>query len=297
MPSAPVGVFVGLATLDVIHLVEQSPGPNEKVTARRQFLAAGGPAANAAVTFAALGGQAVLVTALGRGSVADLIRSDLSAFGVQVVDARPDLADGAPVSSIAVGAATGERSIISVDATAISGPETVDAALLSDIDRAAVLLLDGHHPWLGLAAARRASTAGIPVVVDAGRWKPVFDDLIPLDPEFLCSADLRSPGTVDLVSSAIALRERGVGTVVTTRGAEPVLWWQGDDCGAVDVPVTRAVDTLGAGDAFHGAYAHARTSGSGLTDRIAGAAAVAAARVSVLGPRHWLSLITPDPAE
>ena len=76
--KAPVGVFVGLATLDVIHRISGPPDVNEKVTATEQFVAAGGPAANAAVTFAALGGDAILVTALGDGPVADLIRSDLA---------------------------------------------------------------------------------------------------------------------------------------------------------------------------------------------------------------------------
>src|SRR5690625_5980424 len=65
----PRGVFAGLATLDVIHRVDASPGPDEKVTALSQFVAAGGPAANAAVTFAALGGHAVLLTALGRSPI------------------------------------------------------------------------------------------------------------------------------------------------------------------------------------------------------------------------------------
>src|SRR5690625_5828251 len=70
----PRGVFAGLATLDVIHRVDASPGPDEKVTALSQFVAAGGPAANAAVTFAALGGHAVLLTALGRSPIARTIR-------------------------------------------------------------------------------------------------------------------------------------------------------------------------------------------------------------------------------
>ena len=83
---APVGVFVGLTTLDVIHRSRRAPGPNEKMTAERQDLAAGGPAANAAVVFAALGGRARLLTALGSGPAADLARADLTAHGVEVID-------------------------------------------------------------------------------------------------------------------------------------------------------------------------------------------------------------------
>ena len=38
------GLFVGLATLDVVQLVDRLPGPNEKTVAQRTWLAAGGPA-------------------------------------------------------------------------------------------------------------------------------------------------------------------------------------------------------------------------------------------------------------
>lgn len=85
----PRGVFAGLATLDVIHRVDAPPGPNQKITAAAQFVAAGGPAANAAVTFAALGGHAVLVTALGQGAIAQTITAELAAQGVEVHDIAP----------------------------------------------------------------------------------------------------------------------------------------------------------------------------------------------------------------
>ncbi len=88
MTDRPHGVFA-LATLDVVHRVERQPGTNEKVTARAQFVAAGGPAANAAVTFAALGGVATLVTALGRHAVARLIADELTSVGVRIIDVAP----------------------------------------------------------------------------------------------------------------------------------------------------------------------------------------------------------------
>src|SRR6185437_12651817 len=113
--NAPVGVFVGLATLDVIHRIVTAPAVNQKVTSTAQFVAAGGPAANAAVTFAALGGDAILVTALGDDPVADLIRADLAAYGVSVVDAAAGTTRAVPVSAVSV-ESTGDRSVVSLDA-------------------------------------------------------------------------------------------------------------------------------------------------------------------------------------
>jgi sugar/nucleoside kinase (ribokinase family) len=62
----PVGCFIGLCTVDAAYVVDDFPLPNHKVSAQRQELTAGGPATNAAITFAFLGGAASLVSALGR---------------------------------------------------------------------------------------------------------------------------------------------------------------------------------------------------------------------------------------
>ncbi|MEV7756595.1 PfkB family carbohydrate kinase [Microbacterium sp. NPDC089180] len=293
--SEPRGVFVGLTTLDVVHVVDRAPAPNEKVTATAQFLAAGGPAANAAVTFAALGGEATLVTAIGRGSVAEVIVADLERHGVRIVDLTPDDQDRAPVSAVSVNPAEAQRSVVSIDATGASVSAPTDArALVGD---AAVVLIDGHHPALAVAVAEAARQAGRPVVVDAGRWKPVMADLIDLDPHMLCSDDFRLPGTDTADDSARELRGR-VGTVVTTHGGAPVDYAErGSPEGRIKVPPVKAVDTLGAGDVFHGAYAFALAAAEAdIRKRIAFAARIAGRRVATMGPREWLSTLDTPPS-
>jgi sugar/nucleoside kinase (ribokinase family) len=286
----PAGVFVGLTTLDVVHRVTSNPGSNEKVTAQAQFVAAGGPAANAAVAFAALGGNATLVTALGSDPAADLVRADLRACAVTVIDAAAQRQIVVPVSAVAVNISTAERSVVSIDATAvdISPPRELRDA----IDSADVVLIDGHHPQLALAAANAANAANIDVVIDGGRWKPVMQELIPLATTMICSDDFFAPGLDDSESTACALVRAGVRTVVTTHGGDPVLWWQAGESGLVDVPPVRVVDTLGAGDIFHGAYcyfSHRREPDIGVD--VMDACAVAAFRCSIMGPRAWLSQV------
>ena len=73
----PRAIFAGLATLDVIQLVNRLPHPNEKVAALDFLLAAGGPAANAAVAFAACGGAPCLVTALPEHPLTGTVTDDL----------------------------------------------------------------------------------------------------------------------------------------------------------------------------------------------------------------------------
>jgi len=305
--SGACGVFVGLATLDCVHRVDRLPGPDEKVTAIAQDLAAGGPAAGAAVTFAALGGEATLVTALGRHPLARAVADELAGRGVRVLDATPARQEPPAVSGVRVEAATGRRSVASVDATGVAAAPPVGLEGL--VDTAQVVLLDGHHPDLALAAAQAARAYGRPVVLDGGSWKPVLTRLLPLVDVAVCSAVFRVPGARSSEASLDALRGAGVPVVAVTRGAQPVLWAVGACRGETAVPAVRAVDTLGAGDVLHGALAYALAyalpwSGPGgvsrpgafdpqtVAEALSFAAEVAALRCRHPGPRAWLD----DPA-
>lgn len=287
----PRGVFAGLATLDVIHRIDAPPGPNQKITAHAQFVAAGGPAANAAVTFAALGGRAVLLTALGQGTIAETITAELREQGVEVIDIAPMLRDVAPVSSVAVLEATGERSVIGGDATGLRAPRPDPEQVRELLTGADVVLLDGHHPELARAVRDEAQLAAVPSVLDAGRWKPIMDELIGAVTDVVASADFRTPGASTADDTAIELQSRGATTVVTTAGPDPVQCWQGGRRGEIAVPQIQAVDTLGAGDVFHGAYAYALAAGADVEERIRYAAEVAAIRCSMVGPRSWVRVI------
>jgi sugar/nucleoside kinase (ribokinase family) len=70
-------LFVGVATLDVIQQVLRAPGPNEKVSSTGRLVCAGGPATNAAVTCAALGVPATLLSPVGHSVLGAAIRADL----------------------------------------------------------------------------------------------------------------------------------------------------------------------------------------------------------------------------
>jgi len=288
-------VFAGLATLDVIHRVDAPPGPDEKITALSQFVAAGGPAANAAVTFAALGGHAVLLTALGRSPIAATISAELAEHGVEVIDVAPELDEGAPVSAVRILAATGERSVVGGDAAGIRAPAPAPQRVDQVLAGADVVLLDGHHGELARAVLPAARAAGLPTVLDAGRWKPIMEELVGAATDVVASADLRTPGADSSHAAALELRARGSRVVVVTAGPDPVHWWSGEGHGTVEVPQVRAVDTLGAGDVFHGAYAYALAEGAELVGRIGFAAEVAATRCAMVGPRSWLPAIAQVP--
>ena len=228
--AAAIGLFVGLATLDCLYRVAAPPGPNQKITALDQEIAAGGPAANAAITFAALGGHATLVTDLGTHPLARAAADDLIANGVAVRAVEPESARVPAVSSIYLTAGSGDRSVVSVNASAGSVPPPDWLGQL--VEGADVVLLDGHHPELALAAARVARQERVPVLLDAGSWKPVFERLLPLVDVAICSADLRVPAASgddivedDPASIAKDLLRRGPEWVAISFGGDPARRW------------------------------------------------------------------------
>jgi sugar/nucleoside kinase (ribokinase family) len=266
-------VCAGLATVDLLYTVDRIPGVDEKAQATSVEVAAGGPAANAAITAALLGAEVTLVSAVGAHPLGALIRDDLDRYGVRLVDAAAGRAGPPPVSAITVLAATGQRTIVSRNAGDLAAGVPVDP----DLAGADAVLVDGHHPALAVAAAR----AGRPLVVDAGSWRPVFADVLPHALVVACSAAFRAPDPVLLAA---------VPHVAVTDGPRPVRWRSGPAAGAVPVPAVAAVDTAGAGDVFHGALAVAVARDPEVRDfpgALAYAVSIAARRVVHRGPRAW----------
>ncbi|MFE7836050.1 PfkB family carbohydrate kinase [Streptomyces sp. NPDC057474] len=291
----PRGLFVGLCTLDVIQLVDHVPGADEKLTAREQVVAAGGPAANAAVTFAHLGGAATLLTSIGRHPLGSAVAADLERLGVTVVDLTADSVEPPAVSSVLVTASSGDRAVASTNATGyrLAPPNDLDA-LVAACD---IVEFDGHHMELAVAAARAARAAGHRTVLDAGSWKAGTEKLLPSVDVAVCSNAFHPPGTNTPTSTPTDtlrfLRDHGAGWSAVSRGGQPIVWAGPDSGGTVDVPAVRVADTLGAGDVLHGALAHRLAmqddlTSQGFVEALRGAAVVASRACASFGTRAWM---------
>ncbi|BCK52638.1 PfkB family carbohydrate kinase [Nocardia wallacei] len=316
-------VFVGLATLDIAYAVRRYPAEDSKTQAEDQFLGAGGPAANAAVAYAFLSGRdPALITALGEHQLAQAIRRDLERFGVAPVDVTPAGTQRPPVSSIVVATESGTRTIVSLDGSRVSAP--FDPGALESLHDAAVVLVDGHYPEPALGFAAAARESGITVVLDAGRWRSVHAELLPLVDVAICSAAFAPPGTSGTPAEVFDdLHARGVHRVAITQGDKPIRYseiasnhhparpdaesaqhahttpreqvrspsereTEAAHVGEIAVPRTQAVDTLGAGDILHGAFCHYYAAGQSFPDALRAAAAVATASCAYLGTREWM---------
>ncbi|HEV3361088.1 MAG TPA: PfkB family carbohydrate kinase [Pseudonocardiaceae bacterium] len=296
--TGPTVVLVGLCTVDLVQRVRELPEAGQKIQSDSVELVAGGPATNAAVTVAALGGTARLLTALGAHPLADVVRDDLRECQVRVFDAFASFPGPPPVSSVAVRAGDGERVVVAHNAAGMPDLLT-QPSWPSLLAGAGALLVDGHHPALAVSAARAARGRDIPVMLDAGSDKPVLSQLLPLVDVCACSADFRL-GRSGQRATERAIHELGVPVVIRTNGAGPVRWSvrtaQGRTVGgSVSPPQVPARDTLAAGDVWHGALAR-RIAELGqvpteddLPELIDAANRIAALRVATPGARAWLA--------
>jgi sugar/nucleoside kinase (ribokinase family) len=168
---------------------------------------------------------------------------------------------------------------------AVSPDETV-----SLLEGTSVLVVDGHHADLAVPVAAAARARGIPVLLDAGSWKPAAAPLLDLSSVVVCSADFRVPGVEAGDATLRYLLGRGAEWAAVSAGGGPVVWASRTASGRVAVPPTDVVDTLGAGDVLHGALAYglSMSPGKDVADLLADAVAVATRSCRHFGTREWL---------
>lgn len=275
------GLFVGAIALDLIYLVDEFPESNQKLVALEQTVSAGGPATNAAVTYGYLGKRAEIVGIIGSHPVGQLIRADLEAQEVDILDLEPDRAQSPPVSSIIVTQSTGDRAVIAINSSKRQATvEQLPAEILRGVD---VVLVDGHQLAIGQAIAQQSQ---VPVVLDGGSWKEGLETVLPFVDYAICSANFYPPGCDTPQEVMTYLNKIGITKIAITRGDLPILYSDEGNSGTIDVPAIQAVDTLGAGDTFHGAFCYYIQ--QEFIGALTAAAKVAATSCQFFGTRQWI---------
>jgi sugar/nucleoside kinase (ribokinase family) len=232
-----------------------------------------------------LGGKAALVTAVGRNALAAVVHEELEKHKVQLVDLNPEF-EGVPVLSSVWVDRHGNRNVVSANATRVTIPAArVDASLCKE---ARTVLVDGHFMEACQAWASAAHSRGTPVVLDGGSWKEGTEELLKSVQTAICSADFLPPGCNSRDEVIEFLKSRGVANIAITNGAEPVQFVSGQSSGTIGVPVVEVVDTMGAGDIFHGAYCFFASTGRGFIEALAEATKVASESCRYAGTREWM---------
>lgn len=254
MNSVPVEVdvlCVGHACWDITLMVDHHPKADEKCRADDLVNCGGGPAANAAVAVARLGGTSALVGYLGRDAYGEQHWQELIKEGV-----RTDfLVSGEHPTALSVILVKpdGERTVVNYKA---STPPLDSTQVDFSSCRSRVILFDGHEPLLSAPMLRWAKKWNCATVLDAGSVHPGTLELAPQVDHLVASEKFSRDftGKERPERALLALSEISP-TVVITLGKDGLLWKRGQDQGALPAFPVKATDTTGAGDVFHGAYA------------------------------------------
>ncbi len=276
---------VGHAVQDYVFQLPQLPTRAEKYRATGFTSVGGGPAATAAVAIARLGGTARLAARVGDDAIAATIATELQRLGVDCAHLRRHTNYQSSLSAVFVDA-SGERMIVNhVDPELPRDPSWLDEVSLSGVD---AVLADTRWPEGAAAIFARARAHGIPAVLDA-------DVPVPNSAEFLRAPThlaFSLPGLREVVAGdddiEAALRQVAQRTgawCCVTLGAEGVLYTRGEAIERSAAFRVHAVDTLGAGDVWHGAFALALAEGQSEADAVRAASAAAAVKVTRPGGR------------
>ena len=276
---------VGLAVQDLVFVMGEPVLLGEKNFASALGSVGGGPAANAAVAVARLGGSPRLVSVLGVDAIGDEIVAELTANGVDCSEVRRVTDAPSPLSAVVI-APDGDRTIFNRTDPRLWSTAPLPSA--PEIEGSDVVLVDVRWGTGALAAVRAADAAGIPSVVDCDLTEgPVSEPLLGAASHVVFSQPaferIRPRATARAVEEVA--RHLG-GVVAVTKGGDGVVWSDGGPAHATPAFRIDAMDTLGAGDVFHGAYALGVAEGRPVDDIVEWASAVAAVKCSRAGGRN-----------
>lgn len=275
---------VGMATYDLIFSIDQLPKPDDKITASQFEATGGGPAANAAIAVSRLGLRSAFMGYLGKDHwgdkhLAELVEATVDTSLVKRGDCATSL------STILV-QPDGKRIVVNHRGEGAElGSGDPDAISLIP----SVILFDGHEPEASLQLLEYASENEIVTVLDAGSVNPGTSQLFEKVDFLVCSeqfaADICATNDKTAQHNFLAKRSKNV---VITYGSSGLTWKTVDGEGSQKAFKVRAVDTCGAGDAFHGAFAAGLVKNVEWNELLHYASAAAALCCTVTGARTGL---------
>lgn len=279
---------VGAAVLDTLFRVRTLPSGEGKVLPYEMLQIAEGMASSAAYAVARLGGRASLWGAVGSDETGERIIRDLTDAGIVTEGVQRVEGARSAVSTILVDD-DGERLIVPFYDPKLH--HSIKDFTHDDIAGFDAVLVDVRWPSLALEVLRAARRLGKPAILD-GDVAPdgVIEQLAPEATHIVFSepAAQRLVGVTDFAELARLLKQKfSHAFICVTAGAAGSFWFDDRSDLVRHSPTIRikAMDTLAAGDIFHGAFALAVAEGKTPTDAIELSSIAAAMKCEVFGGR------------
>jgi len=242
---------LGHACYDFIFSVDHHPLADEKMTATGFSECGGGPAANAAVAVAKFGLTAAFAGYLGNDNQGESHYQELLHYGVKTQLIKRGKSP-TPISTI-LAKPNGDRSLVNYKSA--TKPLAAKSINFSSVNPK-VILFDGHQPYESVILLRKARAKKIPTILDAGSVHEGTLALMNKVDYLICSEKFALQKHQTLACALEKLSKKNPAVIITL-GSKGLIWKRGLKHGSLAAYSVNAIDSTGAGDAFHGAFAAA----------------------------------------
>jgi sulfofructose kinase len=264
--------------------VDKFPDAGSKAQASEFLITSGGQAGNAAVAAARLGARTSFAGPLGDTND-EFAHRILEILRREKIDCRYVVRVPGAISSVSLILidAAGEKMIATRRDQGLNDVAPENAAQV--VAAADAVILDNRYPNFSIPICQAAAARGIPRVLDLDRATAPDDPLLTTCSHVIASAEaLRGDdGAKDLRSALRKLGESFRGFLAFTDGADGIYWLDGGEARHMPAFKVKAVDTLGAGDVFHAAFAFRLVETGDVVEAMRFAAAAAAIKCTRFG--------------
>ena len=285
-PKIPPRILcIGMPVRDLTFRVGGVPGRGSKENATHFDEICGGNALNAAIGIVRLGGRASVCGPMGdiKETSSRFIFDKLAHEGIETKHLVHMAGLVTPISAVMVDP-SGERTIVTFRDPELWKVHLPDTEAL--LDDCAAILTESRCAEFCTDLCAEAQRRGIPVIVDVDRAMSLREGLLNASSHLVFSSEPLQE-TAGITDDAQALKKIAKLTpsfLAGTRGPRGTIWL--DENQAIqETPAfpVHTVDTLGAGDVFHGAFALAITEGQELRQALRFASAAAALKCTRFG--------------
>lgn len=275
---------VGQSAYDITVPTREPIVENRKYRMTEVFECGGGPALNSACLCAMWGAPVQLVSRIGRDQYGEKLKKILADYGVGMDYLIPDQKIQTPYSYIFSNEITGSRTIFNYPG------QFSDVVYDLEGKNPTVILSDGHEEEISIQLIEHYPKAIS--VVDAGTCRDSTLSVAKHVDYLVCSEDFARQYTEkgvdldnwELCKEIFAQVEKINGRyAVITLGEKGLLYKEGNELRHLPAYRVKAVDTTGAGDIFHGAFAYGVYQGMSLLDNLKQSSMASAISVQTLG--------------
>ncbi len=270
-------LICGRSTIDIIMRVDKFSDQAIKQFSKDLNLTVGGPAANAAIAAARHGGDIQLATKMGADQFGQFLADRLVNENIKLL--KEDRNEGSRSSlSVALIDEAGERQTIN-----FGGSGFIFSDILSGLEVPDLVLTDNRYPELARAGLDFARKNNLPAVMDAEAPFDLNDALNASHIAFSMQG-FRSFMPQGSIEESLRQAQNILGSwLCVTDGPNGV--WIADHEHVHNIPAfsIEAVDTVGAGDIWHGVFALQLARGKKETDAVRYANAAAALKCRKFG--------------